>query len=569
MGVSALAEVLSLGAVIPFLGVLVAPEKVFESPSIENIVRIVGIVEPSQLALPLTVVFIISAIVAGALRLSVLWASTRLAFAAGVDLSLEVYRRTLYQPYRIHIARNSSEVVSAITNKVGATLHVFFQCLTLISALFLMVAVVIALLAIDTVVASIAAIGFAICYGAITGLAKRRLESNSGIIAQESTALLKALQEGLGGIRDVLLDGSQPLYCDIYRRADVAVRRAQGDNMFVAGGPRFVMEILGMVLIAAIAFSASRQPGAIAAALPVLGALALGAQRLLPALQQSYAAWSGIAGSKASLMDILAMLDQPIPAEAMQPPPAALELRNEIRFEHVCYRYGEALPWVIEDIDLTIPRGARVGFVGSTGSGKSTAMDLLMGLIDPLQGQILVDGNPINQSSRRAWQRAIAHVPQAIFLADTSLTENIAFGISRESIVHDRVRTAARRAQLADFIEAQPDGYETVVGERGVRLSGGQRQRIGIARALYKQASVLVFDEATSALDNSTEQAVMQAIEQLGRDLTILIIAHRLSTVRGCDIIVQLEQGRITAQGTYDSLVECNPGFRALVAAAS
>lgn len=567
MAFSTLSEVLSLGAVIPFLGVLVSPEKVFQQPAIAGAARFAGYSQPSELVLPLTLTFVCIAIFAGGLRLVVLWASTRLSFAAGVDLSQDIYRRTLYQPYSAHVARNSSEVVSAIVNKVGVTLHFLFQCLTLVSAAFLTVAVVIALFVIDVTVASITVVTSVVCYGLITRLARRRLDLNSETIARESTALLKTLQEGLGGIRDVLLEGSQPLYCEMYRQADVATRKAQAANLFIAGGPRYVMETLGMVLIASLAYVASNQPTSIAGAIPVLGALAIGAQRLLPALQQSYAAWSGIAGSRASLIDVLSMLEQEIPADALLPSPPALELCERIEFDHVRFRYDVSLPFVVDDFSLVIPRGARVALVGSTGSGKSTLTDLLMGLIDPVEGAIRVDGLAVDRNSKRAWQRAIAHVPQAIFLADRSLAENIAFGLPAEEIDMERVTEAARRAQLADFIERQPEGYKTIVGERGVRLSGGQRQRIGIARAFYKRARVLIFDEATSALDNATEQAVMEAVQQLGRDLTVIIVAHRLSTVRGCDMIVQLEGGRAVAQGRYDALVVGNPQFRALVAA--
>jgi ABC-type multidrug transport system fused ATPase/permease subunit len=216
---------------------------------------------------------------------------------------------------------------------------------------------------------------------------------------------------------------------------------------------------------------------------------------------------------------------------------------------------------VLDNLNLAIPKGARVGFVGSTGSGKSTMLDLLMGLLTPTKGQILVDDEPIKGSRIREWQKSIAHVPQNIFLADTTLAENIAFGVPFKAIDFNKVRQAARQAQIANFIESRPEGYNAFVGERGIRLSGGQRQRIGIARALYKQASVLVFDEATSALDNVTEQSVMDAIEGLDRDLTILLIAHRLTTVRHCDIIVELEHGRVVAQGSYEQLIKNSTSF--------
>lgn len=217
---------------------------------------------------------------------------------------------------------------------------------------------------------------------------------------------------------------------------------------------------------------------------------------------------------------------------------------------------------MLQDIDLVIPKGAHMGFVGSTGGGKSTLMDVLMGLLPPSDGELLVDGEPICGEQIRAWQQSIAHVPQSIFLTDATLAENIALGVRPEDIDRHRMRTAARHAQIADFIESGSEGYGAVVGERGVRLSGGQRQRIGIARALYRHASVLVLDEATSALDNATEQAVIEAIKGLDRDLTILIIAHRLTTVQHCDTVVELEKGRIVAQGSYAQLIDVSDNFR-------
>jgi len=564
MLVSAFAEVVSLGAVLPFLGILIAPDRVLSYPIVTEVAQAWGITTADQLVLPLTVAFASAALLAGAVRVLLLWISTRLAFASGADLSIEVYRRTLYQSYRVHVARNSSEVISGIINKVGSAVSVLYQMLTLVSSATLLTAILLALIAINPAVASVAAAGFGASYVLITWLSRRRLHINSQRIANEQTQVVKALQEGLGGIRDVLLDGTQPVYCDIYRKADHPLRRAQGNNAFIGQSPRYIMEAMGMVLIAALAYALSQQAGGIATALPVLGALALGAQRLLPALQQIYSAWASIAGSYASLSDTIAMLDQSLPEDLLQPAPEPLIMQNTIRFDAVRFRYATDSPWVLNGLSLTIPKGARVGFVGSTGSGKSTTLDLLMGLLMPTEGELLVDGQPISGSRIRAWQRTIAHVPQSIYLADATLAENIAFGIPRNVIDLARVQRAARQAQIADFIESSPEGYQAYVGERGIRLSGGQRQRIGIARALYKRASVLVFDEATSALDNATEQSVMSAIDGLSNDLTILLIAHRLTSVRRCDTIVELEHGRVVAQGTYEQLLECSPSFRKL-----
>lgn len=570
MLVSAFAEVVSLGAVLPFLGAITAPDRVFSHPFVAELAQGWGITSANQLALPLTIAFAVAALAAAGIRLLLLWATTRLSFAAGADLSIEVYRRTLYQPYRVHIARNSSELISGISGKVGGVVFGgVLPVLTLVSSSLLLLAILSALLAIDAAVATVAAAGFGATYVLITWFSRKRLERNSQRIAHEQTRVIKVLQEGLGGIRDVLLDGTQPVYCDIYSQADQPLRRAQGNNQFIAAGPRFVIEAVVMTLIAALAYGLSREEGAITTALPVLGALALGAQRLLPALQQAYGAWANIVGSQASLADALDLLDQPLPPEAHQPAPVPLSFRDSIQFENVRFRYSADGPWVLDGLNLTIPKCARVGFVGSTGSGKSTALDLLMGLLEPTDGQILVDGEPVSGERRRAWQQTIAHVPQHVYLADTTLAENIAFGVPREAIDIERVRQAARQAQIAEFIESRPESYRALVGERGVRLSGGQRQRIGIARALYKRASVLVFDEATSALDNATEQAVMDAVENLDRDLTILLIAHRITTVRRCDTIVELEHGRVVAQGPYDLLLETSPSFRRLARVAA
>jgi ABC-type multidrug transport system fused ATPase/permease subunit len=567
--ISAVAEVISLGAVLPFLGILISPTRVFKQPLIAELARKFDILSADQLVLPLTIGFIIAALVAGGIRMLLLWLSSRLAFACGTDLSMEVYRRTLYQPYRVHVARNSGVVISGIINSVNNAAGVLLSLLTLISSMVLLAAVTVALIAIDPMMALISTLGFAALYRLITWMSRRRLELNSKRIADEHIRVVKALQEGLGGIRDVLLDGTQPVYCEIYGQADNRLRRAFGNNIFIAQSPRFAMEALGMVLLALLAYGASHRAGGVATALPALGALALGAQRLLPALQQIYSSWANIVGSHASLADAIDLLDQPFSADLLQSVPRPLRFLDSIRFEAVRFRYAADAPWALDGLNLTIRKGARVGFVGTTGSGKSTAFDVLMGLLTPTDGALFVDGIRIEGDRIRAWQQTIAHVPQSIYLADATLAENIAFGVPRESIDQQRLEQAAKQAHIAEIIERRPEGYDALVGERGVRLSGGQRQRIGIARALYKQASVLVFDEATSALDNATEQSVMEAIHGLSHDLTILLIAHRLSSVRRCDTIVELENGRVVAQGSYDYLLEHSQSFRRMAHAAA
>jgi ABC-type multidrug transport system fused ATPase/permease subunit len=570
MLVSVVAEAVSLGAVLPFIGVLSAPEAVFANHFVHRAALALGITTAGGLLFPLTIAFALAALLAGAIRMLLLWSGTRLTFASGAELSTEIYRRTLYQPYQVHVGRNSSEVISGIAQKVGGTLlGVLLPGVMLVSSLLLVITIVLALVAIDPFVASIAMLGFGVGYGLITWFTRRRLRRNSQQIAVEQTRVVKTLQEGLGGIRDVLLDGTQSVYCAAYRSADLPLRQAIGDNVFISQSPRFVMEALGMVMIAALAYGLSGQRGGVAQALPILAALAMGAQRLLPAMQQAYSSWANIVGSQASLADTIALLEQPLTVEAGRAVVTPLAWRDSVQFEGVRFRYSGAGPWVLDGLSLTIPKGARVGLVGGTGSGKSTTMDLLMGLLVPTEGLIRVDGRPVDEACVQAWQRTIAHVPQNIYLIDGTFTENIAFGVPTEAVDHQKVGQAARQAQISDFIESQPAGYASSVGERGARLSGGQRQRIGIARALYKDASLLLLDEATSALDNLTEQSVMEAIAELHHGLTIILVAHRLSTVRSCDFIVELRCGRVEAQGGYDDLMGRSQTFRNLAHASA
>jgi ABC-type multidrug transport system fused ATPase/permease subunit len=555
MLLASFAEVFSIGAVLPFLGVLTAPERVFEYAAAKPVIHLLGISTPAELLLPLTITFCLAALLAGLMRLILLWASTRLSFATGADLSISIYRRTLYQPYAVHCARNSSEVISGISVKTSNAISAISQALNVISSVVMMTIILIALLSVNVVIALTAFGGFGLIYILIIGVTRKKLLIDSQRIARESSSVIKALQEGLGGIRDVLIDGNQDVYCQIYRNADIPLRRAQGNNFFIAASPRYGMEALGMVLISFIAYSLALKTDGISSAIPILGALALGALRLLPVLQQAYGAWTSIQGGQVSLQDTIELLDQPLPDYADYPVAAPLTFKNNINLNQLGFNYDYQNPYVLKQVNLSIAKGSRIGFIGATGSGKSTLLDIIMGLLQPTEGALEVDGEVITTKNRRAWQAHIAHVPQTIFLADTSVEQNIAFGVPKDQIDFNRVVQAAKQAQISNTIENWPKKYETFVGERGVRLSGGQRQRIGIARALYKQADVIIFDEATSALDDETEQAVMQSIDSLSKELTLLIIAHRLTTLKNCTQIVELDGGIIKRAGTYQDIM--------------
>jgi len=541
------AELVSLGAVLPFLAVLSDPGRLWQQPLVQSLAARLGFMEASELLLPATLAFAVAAVLAAVVRLTNLWLNGRLAAAVGSDLSCEAYRRTLYQPYGVHVQRNSAAVITGTTSQLYLTVVALNSLLQLITSAVVAAGLLTGLLLIDAPVAVAAAALFGSAYGVLAITTRRELRLNGQRIAEASNQQLKGLQEGLGAIRDVLLDGSQPTYLQIYRQADRPQRQLQAKNGFLGAFPRYALEALGMVAIALLGGLLVWQRGSGAAVIPLLGALALGAQRLLPALQQIYSGWAALKGYNAAIQAVLAMLNQPLPPLVQVAAP--LPLREGIRLAGVYFRYGPEQPVVLRGLELEIRRGERIGLIGSTGSGKSTTVDLLLGLLAPSAGRVLVDGmdlhDPAHPQRLAAWRAAIAHVPQSIYLADSSIAENIAFGVPRHQIDLARVQQAAAQAQIASFIESSPGGYDSFVGERGIRLSGGQRQRIGIARALYKQAKVLVFDEATSALDTDTEAAVMEAIEGLSRDLTLVMIAHRLSTLSRCDRVIELANGMI------------------------
>ena len=555
MFVASFAEVISIGAVIPFLTILTAPENVFSHPAAAPFVQFFGFSGPQQLVLPLTALFAVAAIISGALRILLIWANTRLAFASGADLSINIYRRTLYQPYSVHVSRNSSELVTAILSKVSLTINsMIMPTVTIISSMLILLGILSALLMVSSVTAIVSMAGFASVYLIIVRITRRRLLLNGKLIAAESTRVTKALQEGLGDIRDVLLDGTQEFYAQTYRQSDIPMRYAQGTNQFISLSPRYAMEAIGMILIAVLAYFLFYNAGGMANAIPILGALALGAQRILPVLQQTFVAWSQIQGGQGSLEDTLNLLEQPLP-DFLSTEHAPLPFVNEIRLNNLSFRYTPESKYVLKNIDLKIKKGSCVGFVGETGSGKSTLIDIVMGLLSPSEGGLIVDAAIVNEANQRCWQMHIAHVPQFIFLADTSIEENIALGTPKQMIDRKRVQEAAQRAQIAGVIEELPESYNTLVGERGVKLSGGQRQRLGIARALYKQSDILILDEATSALDDDTESKVMREIASRYGDLTILIVAHRVTTLRNCDSIVELESGKVKRIGSFSEVI--------------
>ena len=420
MAFASFAEVLSIGTILPFLAVLTSPEKFFEHTAAQPLIQALGATAPEQLLLPLTIVFAVAAILAGIIRLLLLWANTRLSFLIGADLSLKIYRNTMYQTYAAYCARNSSEIISGTSTKIGAVISIINQSFLLISSSIILAVTLILLFTIDAASALAIFGSFGLIYALIIRLTRKQLLADSQLIAHESTNVIKILQEGLGSMRDVLIDGNQAVYCQIYSNADLSLRRAQGRAQFISISPRYAIEVLGMVAIAILAYWLVQQTDGFTNAIPILGAIAIGSVRLLPLLQQAYSARSLIMSGRTTLQDALELLEQPLPDDAGQPPPNPLPFKQSVNLNQLSFRYSPESPYTLEKINLTIVKGSRVGIIGTTGCGKSTLSNIIMGLLPPTHGTLEIDKKILASTNNRSWQAHIAHVPQSVFLADST-----------------------------------------------------------------------------------------------------------------------------------------------------
>jgi ATP-binding cassette, subfamily B, bacterial PglK len=540
MLIGGLAEILSIGSLIPFLSALTNPGALAAMPVAGPLLMSLG--GPDNLVATAATIFLLLMVVSGAIRLWLVWASQRLAFDVGYDLSVIAFVKLLSQPYDFYARTNSSELLSRfekVQQLTYSSLLVGIQALvSTITALLLLAFMMV----LSPSIALGAGAVLILTYVVTSIVVRRRLQRNSAMIGAAWANRVEAVQVALGGIRDIILDRSHRVFADQFRANAERLRHGQSVNAFISSAPRALIETVAMVLVVAIAWWMARWPGGLLAALPILGALALAAQRLLPMLQASYLGWSNFLGNSTlvrEVVDLISLPDTTLEPAADNPPFA-----RDIAFDRVDFAYP-GHPAVLHGISFVIRKGERIGIVGTTGSGKSTLMDLLLGLHRPTSGAVTIDGRELDRPRSLWWQAQIAHVPQHIFLADDSVARNIAFGVPGADIDMGRVAEAARMAGIHDFIAALPEGYETRTGERGARLSGGQRQRLGIARALYKRATVVVLDEATSALDMATERGVMDSIDNLSKDITVIMIAHRLDSLKRCDRILKLEEGRL------------------------
>ena len=414
--ISALAEILTLGAVFPFIGVITNSDKVFEYPLIGKLIKYLNIESEKDLIFFITYSFAGLAFIAGLIRITVLWVTTRLAFSSGAELSIETYRRALFQPYKVHIHRNSSEVISAILIKINDTINwVVLPILWTASAILVLISMVVTLLIINFKISVITIFSFWFMYFIFSTISRKKLAVYSSIISKEQNQITKALQEGFGGIRDVILNGQQLVFNEIYAKSDYPLRRAQGNTKLISTIPRYILEAFGLIFIAILAYFLNQNNIGGTFALQTLGIIALSAQRLLPLLQQIYSARIHILAHESILTDVIQLLYMEVPDTNQRKLLNNLIFHKYIKFKNVSFKYVEDGPTILNNVNFTINKGSRVGFIGPTGSGKSTVVDILMGLLRPNSGVVSIDDIKLSGENINDWQSKICHVLKVFF----------------------------------------------------------------------------------------------------------------------------------------------------------
>ncbi|MEX2536002.1 MAG: ABC transporter ATP-binding protein [Trueperaceae bacterium] len=558
-------EVLSVGAIMPFLTIAGNPSAVREIGILNFLFDRLGFRSERSFLIVLGLL-VFGLIVFSSVWIALTtWVQTRFVWAWNHTRSTLLLRRYLHRPYSYFLSRNTADLSNNILSEVqqvsGQLLMPVIQGMGRAIAAM---GIGLALLLAEPLLALLVTAVLGGSYALIFLVVQRKLQRIGAERLTANRERFTAASEGLGGIKDIKLLGREENFVRRFSKSSAQFSRNRAAGSVIAQLPRYGIEAVAFGSVILLVVYLILQRGDLASAIPLLGFYAFAGYRLMPALQQTFKGFTQLRFYGPSLENLLDEIEgTPEVNAGSRPysddgdaPSVALPLRRELRLTGVSYSYPSVQQPAIADLNLAIAAKTTVGLVGSTGSGKTTLADVTLGLIRPQSGSIEVDGTPISAENLSSWQRTLGYVPQNIFLMDLTVAENIAFGLAPKKIDMDAVREAAKIAMIDDFVrEELPDGYQTIVGERGVRLSGGQRQRIGIARALYHRPSVLVFDEATSSLDNRTEESVMGAIRSLRGSKTIIMIAHRLTTLKDCDKIYMLEHGEVVSSGTYRELV--------------
>jgi ATP-binding cassette, subfamily B, bacterial PglK len=564
---SALFETASVASILPFMAIVMDPDIITRYAWIEQFTTALGIHTRQGAVIAAGGLTICVLALGNAVTAANLWAQTRYIAKARQALSSELFAGFMRLPYSFHLERDTASLSRVLGSDVESALGGFLASLLGVVAKGLSGIVLISFI---VIVDPFVALGTVIVLGGgymlVYRLIRVRQSRLGAKMVEASVALSRATLEGFAGIKELRVLGRESTSTESYNQVLSTLVKTQAQNLLAAALPRYVIEVIAYAGIVAVTLVFVLKGEGIAA-VPSLALYALAGNRLVPIFQQFFSAaitikyhTKAVESLVVDLKTVRSYAEQPLEI----PREAPLSFTHTLQLSDVVFQYPTAHAPALNGVSLTILKNQSIGFVGKTGSGKTTLADVILGLFQPISGTITIDEIPLTEQNERLWRKRVGYVPQTVFLTNASIAENIALGIPKSQIDHAAVIRAAQMAQAEEFIDFLPDAYDTMVGERGVKLSGGQRQRLGIARALYHQPDVLIFDEATSALDGMTEDAVMQAVQKLSQQCTMILIAHRLRTIQACDRIVMLESGVIVADGEYEELLQNSNVFRRL-----
>lgn len=569
-------EVVSVASIMPFLSVASDPSSIQESTYLKWAYEAFGYTDRRPFLIALGIVALVALILSNSFIIFVTWLQSRYVWHRNHSISKRLLRGYLQRPYEYFLTHNSSDLSKNILEEARQVSTQMLQPAIKGTAKGIVSIFIIGFLVfIDPVIALIVAVVLGGAYGSIWLIVRNKLNKIGEKRVSANEDRFQSVNESFGGIKAVKLRGKEDVFLGQYERPSRRYAHYQTLSQVINKAPRYGLEAIafGGIILIAVYLIAVRSD--IQQVIPVLGTYTFAGYRLMPALQSTFRGFAKAQFNKAALdalhEDMYKPSNTDIPSTREDGQHTSggyggeIKLRDTLILDDVTFTYPDANEPAIRNLSLRIPARSTFGFVGKTGSGKTTTVDLMLGLLQPQEGTIRVDGISLHGGNLSLWQKSVGYVPQHIYLADDTIAKNVAFGVPKSDIDVGRVEEALRRAQIYEFVsENLEQGLQAVVGERGVKLSGGQQQRIGIARALYHRPSVIFFDEATSALDQATEQAVMEAVYALGESRTIILISHRLSTVRRADNIIMLEEGKKVGEGTYQELKQRHSKFRSM-----
>ena len=536
------AEAISLASIVPFIGVFLNPDIFYSHPWLSTFVDFFEITNNNQLFLFVTIVFVSFVILSGLIKLLFVYLSNKITQFTEADLKARIFKYNINQTYSYHLEQSSNVVMSNLVQKTQAMASFINNLIQILGSLMTILFVLGILILIKPFIIlsrSSVIIGF---FVVISFVNRKKIFKNSEKISQNQDKIVGIFQDSVGYIGEIIIYSLHNIFISKFNKASYQVAESHTYNQNVQESPRIYLEYIALLCLAALIFFFNQSNGEVVYSFTILAALGLGAQKILPLINRVHTALHSMRSVQVVIADALNLLDISKKERFENSFSEKIFLKKSIKLNNVYFSYNKKNNWILKNINLEIKKGSKVGIKGTTGSGKSTLGNIIIGLLDPTKGQLFVDDILINSQNKLAWQKNISIIPQNIFLNDVSIAENIAIGIEPKEINLEKVKNAARQAQIHDFIESTPNQYNEKVGERGIKLSGGQRQRIGIARALYREAKIILFDEATNQLDTDTESLIMQSINNLDKEITVLFIAHRLSTLENCDQIVDLDK---------------------------